>query len=101
MEPTGYSRAELDYDLVVGNDVVVTPAYDPHCESGEVTDGCQPVAVISAEKLRDYTEGPAETAAIANALMKDDRMGQFVIAEEGTILILSTLETCTSFLFIL
>ena len=82
MMPTVYTREELDYDLVVGNQTV-TPNYDPHCEGSKVTDGCEPVAVISAEKLRDYTEGPPETAKIANVLLNDDRTGQYVIAQEA------------------
>jgi hypothetical protein len=92
---------ELSYDLVVGADTVVTPSYDPHCSGGPlpaacdtwfdqyhctsapIKGSCKPVAVISAEKLRDYTEGPAETAKIANVLLKDNRMGQYVIDEEA------------------
>jgi len=54
-----------------------------HCEGSKVTDGCEPVAVISAEKLCDYTEGPPETAKIANVLLNDDRTGQYVIAQEA------------------
>jgi hypothetical protein len=35
-------------------------------------------------KLRDYNEGPAETAAIANALKNDNAgMGQYVIDQEA------------------
>jgi len=63
-------------------DICPTPAptpalvesYDPHCgdgtTGGEISGGCEPVAVISAEKLRDLDPavGPAETQAIANAL---------------------------------
>ena len=81
MEPTGYQKEELAYDLVVGNDTVVTPSYDPHCTNGDMTDGCEPVAVLSAEKLRitDSDAGKNETTAIANALIRDNRMGQFVI----------------------
>jgi hypothetical protein len=93
---------ELGYDTVVGADTVVTPSYDPHCTggplpaacdrwadhyhctNGPISGGCMPVAVISAEKLRDYDEGPAETAAIANALMIDNAgMGQYVIDQEA------------------
>jgi len=81
-KPTVYTREESDYDLIVG-DTVVTPAYDPHCANGEVTQGCQPVAVLSAEKLRNYTEGPAETAKIASVLRNDDRTGEYVIAQEA------------------
>ena len=81
MIPGGYKREELDYDLVVGPDTVVTPSYDPHCVN--VTDGCEPADVISAEKLRDYTQGPAETARIANVLLNDARTGKYVIAQEA------------------
>jgi hypothetical protein len=83
MMPTVYTKEELDYDLVVGADTVVTPSYDPHCANGDVSGGCEPVAVISAEKLRDYTEGPAETTKIANVLLNDPRTGQYVIAPEA------------------
>jgi hypothetical protein len=82
MMPTVYTRAELDYDRVVGPDTVVTPSYDPHCIT-DVSGGCRPVAIISAEKLRDYTEGPQETAAIANVLMNNGKMSQYVIASEA------------------
>lgn len=40
MMPTKYTRAELDYDLVVGKDTVVSPSYDPHCTNGDVTGKC-------------------------------------------------------------
>ena len=80
MMPTVYTREELDYDLVVGADTVVTDAYDPNCAT--VTEGCEPVAVISAENLRDYTKGPAETALIANVLKRDPRIGDYVIEQE-------------------
>mmetsp|Transcript_15720 Transcript_15720/g.36204 ORF Transcript_15720/g.36204 Transcript_15720/m.36204 type:complete len:507 (-) Transcript_15720:25-1545(-) len=81
MEPTGYQKEDLAYDLVVGNDTIVTPSYDPHCTNGDMTDGCEPVAVFSGEKLRitDSDAGKAETTAIANALLNDSRMGQYVI----------------------
>mmetsp|Transcript_6524 Transcript_6524/g.10697 ORF Transcript_6524/g.10697 Transcript_6524/m.10697 type:complete len:393 (-) Transcript_6524:127-1305(-) len=82
MQPTIYTRAELDYDRVVG-DQVVTPSYDPHCTNGDVSGGCKPIAVVSAEKLRDFDEGPEETAFIANILKNDDRIGQYVIAPEA------------------
>ena len=80
MMPTVYTREELDYDLVVGADTVVTDAYDPNCAT--VTEGCEPVAVISAENLRDYTRGPAETALIASVLKRDSRIGDYVIEQE-------------------
>jgi len=42
-----------------------------------------PVAVVSAEKLRDYYDGPAETTRIANVLMKDTRISQYLISQEA------------------
>ena len=83
LQPTKYKREELEYDLVVGNETIVTPSYDPHCTNGDVSGGCEPVAVISAEKLRDYSDGPPETAKIANVLLNDNRTGQYVIAPEA------------------
>jgi len=84
MKKFSYSREELDYDNYV-TDATGPPSatYDPHCAQGEITNGCEPVAVISADKLRDYTEGPVETTAIAEALMNDVRTGQYVIAQEA------------------
>ena len=83
MLPYNYDREELDYNLVVGPDTVVTPSYDPHCTNGDVSGGCEPVAVISAEKLLDYTEGPAETASIANVLNNNPKMSPYVIDPEA------------------
>lgn len=37
----------------------------------------------TAENLREYSKGPAETAQIANVLLNDARMGQYVIASEA------------------
>jgi hypothetical protein len=83
MMPFNFKREELDYDLVVGADTVVSPTYDPHCENGDVSGGCEPVAVISAEKLLDYTAGPAETAKIANVLKNSPKMSPYVIDPEA------------------
>jgi len=82
MMPTVYTKAELDYDLVVGKQVV-TPTYDPHCTNGEISSGCEPVAVISAERLRDYIEGPAETTKIAEVLMNNDKISKYLIDREA------------------
>lgn len=79
MMPYNFKREELDYDLVVGADTVVTPTYDPHCQM--VTNGCKPVAVFSTEKLLSYSEGPAETASIANILVGHEKMSPHVIEQ--------------------
>ena len=76
MQPTAFSMEELEYDQVVGKDTAVTPAYDPNCDNGNVSGGCTPVAVISAEKLRDYTEGRAETAVNERLTGRHDSMLQ-------------------------
>jgi len=78
-----YTREQLDYDHYVEPGTVVTPTYDPHCENGDITDGCEPVEVISADRLRDYTKGAAETTKIATALMSNDKTGHYVIASEA------------------
>lgn len=83
MMPTVYTRAELEYDLVVGADTVVTPSYDPHCANGDISGGCRPIAVISAEKLRDYSAGPGETTKIANVLMNNEKMSPHVIGNDA------------------
>ena len=83
MQPFNFRREQLDYNLVVGADTVVTPSYDPHCTNGDVSGGCRPVAIISAEKLLDQTEGPGETAKIANVLMNSSKMSPYVINQEA------------------
>eukprot|EP00804_Cyclotella_cryptica_P016371 CCRYP_009922-RD/>CCRYP_009922-RD protein AED:0.13 eAED:0.13 QI:493/1/1/1/0.87/0.77/9/197/472 len=83
MRPTLYTRGELDYNIVVGADTIVSPSFDPHCEDGDISGGCQPVLVVSAEKLRDYTEGPSETELIANLLRGNPKMSPYVIDREA------------------
>ena len=78
-----YTRAELDYSNYVSPGTVVTPTYDPHCVNLDISGGCEPVAIISADKLRDHTYGPAETSTIATSLLSDLRTGQYVIAPEA------------------
>jgi len=62
---------------------MITESYDPHCENGEIANGCEPVAVISAEKLRDLAEGAAETVAIANVLTNRPGISEYLIADEA------------------
>lgn len=81
MMPTVYPKSSITYELIVG-DQVVTPTYDPHCVE-DVSGGCEPIAIISAEKLADYDEGPAETRKIAQVLMNNEKMAQWVISEDA------------------
>ncbi|KAL3774835.1 hypothetical protein HJC23_005414 [Cyclotella cryptica] len=53
---------------------------DPHC--AEVTGTCKPIMVISSDKLRDYTDGPAETEIIGNILMTNEKMAKWVIRKD-------------------
>jgi len=75
----------LSYNDFVGPDTVVTPSYDAFCDtdSSAISGGCAPVAIFSGEKLMDYDTGPAETTAIANTLLRDDRMRAYVITDEA------------------
>jgi len=58
MQPTAYSKDEVAYDVVVGNNTVVTSTYDPHCLN-DVSGECHPVQVIIAERLVKAATGPA------------------------------------------
>ncbi len=58
-------------------------SYDSQCTSGRITNGCTPVAVVSAEKLRDFIDGPAETTRIANVLMTDSRISDYMISQQA------------------
>ena len=64
-------------------DTVVAPTYDPHCANGEISNGCEPVEVISADNLMDYNRGPAETSRIATALKSDSTTGYHVIGQQA------------------
>ena len=78
-----YTRAELNITNYVTEGQVVTPSYDPLCGEGHVTDGCEPVAVISVDTLRSAAQGREETDTIAMALMNDNRTGKHVIAPQA------------------
>lgn len=79
-EPTIFSKDEIAYDVVVGPDTVVTPSYDPHCVN-DVSGGCHPVQIISAEHLVETSSGPAEGRKLGNVLMNNDKMKEHVINE--------------------
>ncbi len=59
-------------------------SYDPHCSDyNEVSNGCQPVKILSGELLVNHTTGPAENRKIAEVLMNHDGMAEWVIAEDA------------------
>ena len=82
MQPTRYTKEEMAYDLIVGNDTVVTPSYDPHCVN-DVSGGCHPIQIISAERLVETTTGPEEGVKIARSLRNNTGVEDYLIAEEA------------------
>jgi len=56
MNPNHYTVGQLNYGLVVGDDTVVEPSYDPNCAL--ITNGCTAVKIISAERLLEPDRGP-------------------------------------------
>jgi len=82
MQPTRYKKAEMTYDLIVGNDAIVQPSYDPHCLNDVPT--CIPVEIISAERLiQDSAMGRAEGVKIANTLVGKQGIDDWLIEEEA------------------
>ena len=81
LKPTEYKKNEIAYDFIVGGKVV-TPSYDPHCIN-DLSGGCEPVAIISAEHLVEYDTGPSETRKIANILLKSRGISDYVIKEDA------------------
>ncbi|KAL7539020.1 hypothetical protein ACHAXR_008974 [Thalassiosira sp. AJA248-18] len=83
MQRPFYPREHLNFDRWSDPNVVVPPTYDPHCKNGEISNGCEPVEVISADRLLDLTRGPDETAKIATVLLNDSKIGQHVISHQA------------------
>jgi len=82
MQPTRYTKEEMAYDLIVGPDTFVSPSYDQHCLN-DVTTGCEPIEIISAERLVEADTGPAEGRKIANALVNRTGIKDYLIEEEA------------------
>ena len=82
MQPTRYHKAEMTYDLIVGNNTVVTPSYDPHCVN-DVSGGCVPIEIISGERLVDSVTGPAEGRKIARVLENRTGIENYLIPEDA------------------
>jgi hypothetical protein len=81
MVPTAYTKEEMAYDLIVGPDTNVTASYDPHCVN-DLTN-CHPLKIISAEKLIDLDDGPAEGRKIAETLQGGQGIEEWLIDEEA------------------
>jgi len=82
MQQTRYTVEEMDYDLIVGPDTIVAPTRDPHCVN-DVTNGCKPIEVISAEKLVDHATGRAESRKLAKVLQNSAGFEDWLIEEEA------------------
>ena len=82
MQPERYTKYEMRYDLIVGNDTIVSPSYDPHCEN-DVSGGCEPIEIISAERLVQTDTGPAEGRKIANILVNQTGIKDWMIEEDA------------------
>ena len=76
MRPEFYSRSEQEAAFVP----TTVENYDDLCVSS-VTNGCQPVKAISAEKLVQHDTGPAESRKIAEVLLNHEGMAEYVIEE--------------------
>ena len=82
MQPTRYKREEMAYDLIVGNDTLVSRSYDPHCLD-DVTTGCAPIEIISAERIVEPSTGLAEGRKIAKVLEGRTGIKDFLIPEDA------------------
>ncbi len=77
MMPTVYSKSEVAYDLIIGNQTV-SPEFDPNCVN-KVSGGCQPIQIISAEKLVEMETGPDENVKIARTIEGKAGIGDYLI----------------------
>ncbi|KAL7536409.1 hypothetical protein ACHAXR_012070, partial [Thalassiosira sp. AJA248-18] len=73
-----YTREDLTYDQS-SDPKDVTPTYDPHCKNGDISNGCEPIEVIAADRLLDPTRGPDEAAKLATTLLKDSTIRQKIV----------------------
>ena len=82
MRPEANHKDLMTYDLIVGNDTIVTPSYDPHCID-DISGGCEPVEIISAERLVETDTGPAEGRKIAKLLESSIGVKDYLIPEDA------------------
>ena len=86
-EPETYTYGELQWDVSnCATDINETNplplSYDPHC-ANEVSGGCEPVMVMSAERLMDPATGYDEHRHIANYLSQTPGVQDYLIQEEA------------------
>lgn len=80
MQPTRYKREDITYEKIVGNETF-EDAYDPNCEL--ITNGCDPVNIISAERLVDLSTGKVEGRKIAELVVGKKGFDDFMIEEDA------------------
>ena len=79
MQPSEYTESELAFQDFVGN-IEVPMTYDEHCLN-EVPGGCEPVVVVSGDRLIDLVDGPSEIEKVGLAL--EGRKNIDVISREA------------------
>ena len=82
MQPFRYKKEDMAYDVIVGPNTTVTPSYDPHCQN-DVSSGCEPIQIISAERLVKTDTGPAEGRKIAQVLENRTGIEDYLIPEDA------------------
>ena len=82
LNPVRYDTHDISFDKIVGNETEIEAAYDPHCVN-DVSGGCEPVEVISAERLTELGKGPAEGRKIARALKDKEGVKDFLMSEDA------------------
>ncbi len=81
-QPERYHKDLMTYDLIVGPDTIVEPSYDPHCVN-DVSGGCEPIEIISTERLVELSTGKAEGRKIAQVLRNNDGVKDWLIEEDA------------------
>lgn len=79
MQPTEYTESELAFKDYVGN-IEVPMTYDSHCLS-DMPNGCEPILVVSGDRLIDLVDGPKEIDKVGTALDKKNDID--VISKEA------------------
>ncbi|KAL3783926.1 hypothetical protein ACHAWO_012815 [Cyclotella atomus] len=51
-------RNELDYDLTVGSDTVITPSYDPHCTNKDIKQVANRLQLFQQKSFSTITKDP-------------------------------------------
>lgn len=83
LQPTAYNKDDVDIENFVPNGTIVESSYDPNCLDENVSDGCHPMAIISAERLQTAGWGASETRKIAKVLDGKRGISDYLIDEDA------------------